>query len=75
MSAYEAAAAAIDRALGEDPSGRERGYGERMVAWARRLKPDASEELLLAVRAQHARRWSIPRADFPAGRAGYLAWR
>ena len=72
---YEAAAAAIDRANAEDPRGREKEYGDRMVAWARRLAPDASEELLLAVRAQHARRGSIPRTDFPEGRTGYLAWR
>lgn len=75
MGAYAAAEAAIDRALAEDPRGRELDYGARMAGWARRLKPDASEELLLAVRAQHVRRWSIPRSDFPAGRAGYLAWR
>jgi hypothetical protein len=46
-----------------------------MAEWAARLRPDASPELLLAVRAQHVRRWSIPRESFPAGRAGYLSWR
>jgi hypothetical protein len=76
MSArYAAACAAVDRANAEDPRGREAGYGERMTSWARRLAPAASEELLLAARAQHVRRWSIPRTDFPEGRAGYLAWR
>jgi hypothetical protein len=75
VGAYVTAEAAIDRALAEDPKGRELDYGARMTSWARRLKPDASEELLLAVRAQHVRRGSIPRSDFPAGRAGYLAWR
>jgi hypothetical protein len=72
---YEAAAAAIDRANAEDPRGREKEYGERMTSWALRLAPGASEELLLAVRAQHVRRGSIPRTDFPEGRTGYLAWR
>jgi hypothetical protein len=46
-----------------------------MTAWARRLAPEASEELLLAVRAQHVCRWTLPRSDFPEGRAGYLSWR
>ena len=68
---YDAAAAAIDLANGEA----HREYGERMAAWARRLAPGASEELLLAVRAQHVRRGAIPRTDFPEGRTGYLAWR
>ena len=28
-----------------------------------------------AVRAQHLRRWLLPRSDFPMDRAGYLTWR
>lgn len=75
MTPYDAAAAAIDRVLAEDPRGREADYGRRMRDWAARLSPAASEELLLAARAQHVRRWSTPRSDFPEGRAGYLAWR
>ena len=72
MSAtYDAAAAGIDRANGEA----HRDYGERMTSWARRLAPGASEELLLAARAQHVRRGEIPRTDFPEGRTGSLAWR
>jgi hypothetical protein len=46
-----------------------------MTEWVRRLDPDASDAQLLAARAHHLRRWSIPRADFPEGRAGYLRWR
>ncbi len=81
---YEAACAAIDRANAEDPrraaaEGREHPhellYSMRMVEWAGRLRPDASEELLLAVRAQHVCRWKTPRANYPEGRAGYLRWR
>ena len=37
--------------------------------------PDASEPLLLAARGHHFRRWTVPRASAPAGRAGYLRWR
>lgn len=50
-------------------------YARRMSAWLDRIEPDASEELRLAVRCQHLRRWTIPREGFPRDRRGYLAWR
>lgn len=76
MSAsYESASAAIDRANAEDPKGTEVLYGQRMVDWVRALVPGASEELLLAARAQHVRRWTVPRSSYPEGRLGYLKWR
>jgi len=31
--------------------------------------------LRLAARAHHLRRWVLPRASYPEGRAGYLRWR
>jgi hypothetical protein len=74
----------IDRANGEDPhreswEGRaypkELLYSERMTAWLERLAPDASDSLRLAARAQHVRRWAVPREDYPATREGYLRWR
>jgi hypothetical protein len=74
-SSFDAACAAIDRANAEDPSGQELLYGQRMVDWARKLSPQASEELLLAARAQHLRRWTVPRSTYPDGRTGYLKWR
>ncbi len=40
-----------------------------------RFTPDAPELVQLAVRAQHLRRWEVPRSDYPDGRAGYLRWR
>src|SRR5262245_43695463 len=43
--------------------------------WIAVLAPEPSEALLLAGRAHHLRRWAIPRADYPDGRAGYLRWR
>ena len=46
-----------------------------MVDWVRALAPGASEELLLAARAQHVRRWTVPRSKYPEGRNGYLRWR
>ena len=50
-------------------------FSRRRVGWARRLAPGASEELLLAVRAQHVCRWTVPRETYPDGRTGYLRWR
>lgn len=50
-------------------------YHRRMARWLDRLEPDASEELRLAVRAQHVERWKLPREDFPEGRSGYFQWR
>jgi hypothetical protein len=46
-----------------------------MTAWVLRLDPDATDAQLLAARAHHLRRWALPRADYPEGRAGYLRWR
>jgi len=54
---------------------RELLYAQRMSAWLERLRPDASETLRIAVRAQHLERWTVSRDRFPAGRRGYLRWR
>jgi hypothetical protein len=75
VSPYDLACEAIDRANAQDPVGHELVYSRRMVEWTLRLSPEATPELLLAVRAQHLRRWWIARSEFPAGRSGYLAWR
>ena len=50
-------------------------YAQRMSACLARVAPDASEAMQLAARAQHIRRWSIPRQDFPLTRPGYHQWR
>ncbi|WP_448548307.1 DUF4202 domain-containing protein [Thalassotalea fusca] len=50
-------------------------YGHQMSECLKSHWPDASEYLQIAVRAQHIKRWYIPRADYPLGKAGYLAWR
>ena len=71
----EEAFAAIDAENAEDPVGKELDHAERAVGWIRRLRPDASPELLLAARGHHVRRWEIPRAEEPEGRAGYLRWK
>jgi hypothetical protein len=50
-------------------------YSRRMTDWLGRLYPDASEALRLAARAQHIRRWEVPRNSYPMDRAGYHRWR
>jgi hypothetical protein len=81
---FERAVAAIDAANAADPHTiviagavrpKEQAHAELMTEWVRRLDPGADEAQLLAARAHHLRRWELPRADFPEGRAGYLRWR
>lgn len=81
---FNEAIRAFDAANAEDPNReslnghdfpRELLYAERMTGWLSRLKPDASEELRLAVRCQHIRRWTIPRSEYPMDRRGYYQWR
>lgn len=50
-------------------------YAQRMSERLATFKPDASDALKLAARAQHIRRWELARTDYPEGRKGYLAWR
>lgn len=84
MDRLNTAIAGIDAANGEDPNRievagvrvpAERVYGERMSAMLARVYPEASELLQIAVRAQHIRRWEIPRDSYPMDRPGYLRWR
>jgi hypothetical protein len=72
---FQAAIAHIDAANAQDPHGKELLYSQRMSAWLDQIDPNASEALRLAARAQHIRRWTIPRADYPMDRIGYLKWR
>ncbi|MBI2704904.1 MAG: DUF4202 domain-containing protein [Actinobacteria bacterium] len=81
---FEQAMAAIDRANADDPHvldvqgqtrPKELAHAELMTQWVRRLDPGATQVQLLAARANHLRRWTVPRSSFPEGRAGYLRWR
>lgn len=81
---FEAASVAFDAINAKDPRvlrvrGEDRpwalGEAELATAWLHALEPEASQELRLAVRAHHLRRWETPRASYPEGRAGYLKWR
>jgi hypothetical protein len=73
--ALASAFAAIDAENAGDPNGKELDHAERAVRWVRVLRPDAPDELLLAARGHHVRRWEIPRSSEPEGRAGYLRWK
>lgn len=79
-----AALAAIDDANRADPTivtvGERTGpkeivHADLVTEWVLRLQPDADDALLLAARGHHFRRWTVPRASYPVGRAGYLRWR
>ena len=81
---YQTAIAAFDKANSEDPNKemadgkeypKELLYAQRMSEMQERFAPDASEAVKLAVRAQHIRRWEIPRERYPMDRIGYLKWR
>ncbi len=69
------AANAEDPGLEPDGSPKALAYAQRMSEWLERLDPEAPVELRLAVRAQHIRRWEIPRDSYPKGRTAYLQWR
>ncbi|KAK0728076.1 hypothetical protein B0T26DRAFT_696739 [Lasiosphaeria miniovina] len=50
-------------------------YAQKMTRWLAARSPEASPTLQLACRAQHFRRWEIPRSSYPMTRPGYLTWR
>ncbi|KAI9896225.1 hypothetical protein N3K66_008397 [Trichothecium roseum] len=50
-------------------------YAQQMTRWLGERSPRASPALQLACRAQHFRRWELPRSSFPMTRPGYLTWR
>ncbi|KAJ3579975.1 hypothetical protein NPX13_g588 [Xylaria arbuscula] len=84
---FAAALKLIDDAHSEDPKTvpsaddsegmvpNELHYARKMTRWLAVRCPDASPVLQLACRAQHFRRWEIPRDSFPMTRPGYLTWR
>lgn len=84
MSRLEHAFRRFDEANAEDPNSetvngqrlpKELVYSQRMSARLAAYAPDAPETVQLAARAQHIRRWEVPRDSHPEGRAGYLKWR
>ncbi|KAF2682273.1 glutamyl-tRNA synthetase [Lentithecium fluviatile CBS 122367] len=81
---YSTALAAIDAAHALDPTKvttagaetpYELHYARKCTSYLEKLSSTASEPLRLAIRAQHFRRWEIPRSLYPMTRPGYHAWR
>ncbi|RFU29442.1 hypothetical protein B7463_g6891, partial [Scytalidium lignicola] len=81
---FTSALSLIDAAHAEDPNKApspdnetpyELHYARKMTHYLTLRLPSSSPLLQLAIRAQHFRRWEIPRSTYPATKAGYLAWR
>jgi hypothetical protein len=77
---FDAAIRRFDAENSRDPNSengqpRELLYAQRLTDWMSKLRPDASEVLLLAARCQHICRWESPRENYPMTRPGYLKWR
>jgi hypothetical protein len=84
MSKFQEAIQRIDDKNAEDPNmekanrkefPKELLYSQRMTDKLLDFNPQASEELQIAVRAQHICRWKVPRDTYPMNRVGYLKWR
>ena len=80
----EQAIALIDQKNSQDPNkeivdrieiAKELLYSQRMTEKLLGFYPEASDQLHIAARAQHICRWSIPRKNYPLGKAGYFKWR
>tara|TARA_A100001011_G_scaffold206448_1_gene214580 strand:+ start:4168 stop:4755 length:588 start_codon:yes stop_codon:yes gene_type:complete len=80
----EKAIALIDKKNNDDPNievfegksyPKELLYSMRMTAKLLTVRPQASEALQIAIRAQHICRWEIPRKKYPMDRIGYFKWR
>lgn len=77
---FNQAIALFDAANAQDPNQdegqpKELLYARRMTEMIGRFAPEASEVARLAVRAQHIKRWTVPRSNYPLGKPGYFAWR
>jgi hypothetical protein len=81
---FNRAIAIIDKRNSEDPHidsfqgsqvPKELLYSRRMSKKLLEFKPDASEALQLAARAQHICRWKIARNEYSLDKAGYIKWR
>ena len=79
---FEAVIAAIDASNADDPRETvvdekpypfESVYADRMSKTMEGLYPEASELLRIAARAQHIRRWEIPRDTYPKNREMILS--
>lgn len=77
--------AKIDAVLANDPTmievdGEKRPlapyHAQKRTEWVEKLVDgEVSEPLQIAARAQHIRRWEVPRDSYAKDRTGYLKWR
>jgi hypothetical protein len=84
-TSFTTAFAAIDAAHALDPNlitapdgtqiPYELHYAQKCTSYLSSRAPSASDALRLAIRAQHFRRWEVPRASYPMTRVGYHSWR
>jgi hypothetical protein len=81
---HEAAISLIDEAHAQDPTIKivngedipyELYYAQQMTKYLNLRAPNASPVLKVAIRAQHFRRWEVPRDSYPLGKVGYFKWR
>ena len=81
---FELALQLIDEAHSQDPNiivvdGKDQPYelhySRKMSGYLEKHFPNASAVLRIAVRAQHLRRWEVPRDSYPMNRQGYHSWR
>lgn len=81
---FEQTIALFDAANAADPNLEDAGgqlrpkellYAERMSEMLSRFDPNANEAVRLAVRAQHIKRWTVPRNTYPMTPIGYKQWR
>lgn len=84
QSQYETAIRLIDEAHAQDPTtidseGKEIPYellySNKMSDYLEQCDANASETLRLAIRAQHLRRWEVPRSSYAMNKTGYHLWR
>lgn len=83
---YETALRLIDEAHSQDPNlitlpsssnqvPRELHYANQMTKYLDQHTPSASPTLRIAIRAQHLKRWEVPRSAYPLTKPGYYSWR
>ncbi|KAI4277799.1 MAG: hypothetical protein LQ337_001494 [Flavoplaca oasis] len=83
-SSFDKAIHAIDEAHALDPrkvqiEGQdepyELHYSKKMSDYLQKHSPNATDTLRLAIRAQHLRRWEVPRDSYAMSKTGYHLWR
>ena len=84
MADFKKALKSIDEAHAEDPTKVTIGgvelpyelhYAQKMSNYLFKRYPAAPDVLQLAIRAQHFKRWEVPRDSYPMTKSGYHAWR